>query len=145
MGMPGAGKGTQAKLLASRFGACHVSTGDLLREAVRGGSPLGLEARRSMEQGRLVPDQVVIDLVAERLDAADCQGGFLLDGFPRTAAQAEALDALLARRGQPLGAVLLIALPREEALGRLAGRRVCEQCGTMSQATSGPTDRCDRC
>jgi len=148
MGTPGAGKGTQAKLLASRFGACHVSTGDLLREAARRGSQLGLEAKRSMEQGRLVPDEVVVDLVAERLDAADCQGGFLLDGFPRTLAQARALDALLARRGQPLGGVLLITLPREAALERLAGRRVCEQCGAMFHLRFGPpaqADRCDRC
>src|SRR5881396_1681314 len=129
MGTPGAGKGTQAKLLASRFGACHISTGDVLREAVRGGSKLGLEAKRYMEQGLLVPDEVVIGIVAERLDGADCKGGFLLDGFPRTVAQAKALDALLARRGQPLGGVLLIALPREDALKRLAGRRVCERCG----------------
>ena len=145
MGTPGAGKGTQAKLLARQFGACHISTGDLLREGVRGSSPLGLEARRYMEQGLLVPDEVVIGIVAERLDAADCRGGFLLDGFPRTVAQAKALDALLARRGQPLGGVLLIALPREEALGRLAGRRVCEQCGAMSQAAVAATDRCAGC
>ena len=148
MGTPGAGKGTQAKLLASRFGACHISTGDVLREAVRGGSQLGLEAKRYMEQGLLVPDEVVIDIVAERLDAPDCQGGFLLDGFPRTVAQAKALDALLARRGEPLGGVLLIALPREEALKRLAGRRVCEQCGAMSHSSFDPpaqADRCDRC
>src|SRR2546422_3324004 len=148
MGTPGAGKGTQAKLLASRFGACHISTGDVLREAVRGDSPLGLEAKRYMEQGLLVPDDVVIGIVAERLDAADCQGGFLLDGFPRTVAQAKALDALLARRGQPLGGVLLIALPREAALERLAGRRVCEQCGAMFHSSFDPpaqADRCDRC
>jgi len=148
MGTPGAGKGTQAKLLASRFGACHISTGDVLREAVRGGSPLGLEAKRYMEQGLLVPDDVVIGIVAERLDAADCQGGFLLDGFPRTVAQAKALDALLARRGEPLGGVLLIALPREAALERLAGRRVCEQCGAMFHSSFDPparADRCDRC
>src|SRR5436190_17074456 len=129
MGTPGAGKGTQAKLLASRFGACHISTGDVLREAVRGGSKLGLEAKRYMEQGLLVPDEVVIGIVAERLDGPDCKGGFLLDGFPRTVAQAKALDALLARRGQPLGGVLLIALPREDALKRLAGPPVSEQCG----------------
>src|SRR2546428_12298766 len=148
MGTPGAGKGTQAKLLASRFGACHISTGDVLREAVRGGSKLGLEAKRYMEQGLLVPDEVVIGIVAERLDGADCTGGFLLDGFPRTVAQAKALDALLARRGQPLGGVLLIALPREDALKRLAGRRVCEQCGAMFHSSFDPPaqpDRCDRC
>src|SRR5437763_539216 len=130
MGTPGAGKGTQAKLLASRFGACHISTGDVLREAVRGGSKLGLEAKRYMEQGLLVPDEVVIGIVAERLDGADCKGGFLLDGFPRTVAQAKALDALLARRGQPLGGVLLIALPREDALKRLAEVRADARAGT---------------
>src|SRR3989442_14289276 len=101
MGTPGAGKGTQAKLLASRFGACHISTGDVLREAVRGGSPLGLEAKRYMEQGLLVPDDVVIGIVAEPLGAADCQRGFLLAGFPRTRAQAKALHAALPLRGQP--------------------------------------------
>ena len=148
MGTPGAGKGTQGALLASRYGACHISTGDVLREAVRGGSKLGLEAKRYMEQGLLVPDEVVIGIVAERLDGADCKGGFLLDGFPRTVAQAKALDALLARRGQPLGGVLLIALPREDALKRLAGRRVCEQCGAMFHSSFDPpaqADRCDRC
>jgi adenylate kinase len=148
MGTPGAGKGTQAKLLASHVGACHISTGDVLREAARGGSPLGLEAKRFMDQGLLVPDEVVIGIVAERLDAADCRNGFLLDGFPRTVAQAQALDALLVRRGGPLGAVLLIALPRAEALKRLAGRRVCEPCGAMFHVSFDPPahlDRCDRC
>src|SRR2546426_5984742 len=111
MGTPGAGKGTQAELLASRFGACHISTGDMLREAARSGSKLGLEAKRYMEQGLLVPDEVVIGLVDERLDTPECKGGFLLDGFPRTVAQAQALDGFLARRGQPLGGVILIGLP----------------------------------
>ena len=146
MGTPGAGKGTQAKLLAGRFGACHISTGDMLRDAARGASRLGLEAKRYMDQGLLVPDEVVIGLVAERLDTPDCKGGFLLDGFPRTVAQAQALDALLVRRGQPLGGVILITLPRAEALGRLAGRRVCESCGTMSTgAPPAAAERCERC
>src|SRR5215813_9138232 len=104
MGTPGAGKGTQAQRLGERFGACHISTGDALREAARAGTALGAEARRYMDDGRLVPDDVVIGIVAERLDHADCRGGFVLDGFPRTVPQAEALDALLARRGQPLDA-----------------------------------------
>lgn len=145
MGTPGAGKGTQAKLLASRFGACHISTGDMLRDAARGDSELGREARRYMDQGLLVPDEVVIGIVAERLDAPECKGGFLLDGFPRTVPQAEALDALLAGRGQPLGGVLLISLPRGVALGRLAVRRVCEQCGTLAGDEPGAADRCARC
>jgi adenylate kinase len=148
MGTPGAGKGTQAELLASRLAACHISTGDALRAAVRNGSGRGLEARRYMDRGQLVPDDVVIDIVAERLEGADCRGGFLLDGFPRTAVQATALDALLARRGQPLDGVVLIAVPREEAVRRLAGRRVCASCGTMFHVSFQPPredGRCDRC
>jgi adenylate kinase len=148
MGTPGAGKGTQAKLLAGHSGACHISTGDMLRDAVRRGTPLGSRAKRYLDDGLLVPDDVVIGIVEERLDAPECSGGFLLDGFPRTVAQAQALDALLARRGQPLRAVILIAVPREEALKRLAGRRVCERCGTMFHLAFDPPahpGRCDRC
>ena len=148
MGTPGAGKGTQAKLLATQFEACHISTGDMLREAVRSGSPLGREAQRAMDGGRLVPDDVVVGLVEERLGSPECTKGFLLDGFPRTVAQAQALDALLARRKQPLDGVVLIAVPRERAVERLSGRRVCERCGTMFHLRfDPPTDpnRCTRC
>jgi adenylate kinase len=148
MGTPGAGKGTQAKLLATRFGACHISTGDMLREAVRSASPLGREARRAMDEGRLVPDDVVVGLVEERLGSRECENGFLLDGFPRTLTQARSLDALLARRRQPLDAVVLIAVPHEQAVERLSGRRVCERCGTMYHlAFDPPADptRCTRC
>src|SRR6185503_20183828 len=121
MGTPGAGKGTQAQLLSSRFGACHISTGDALREAVRDGTRLGREAQRAMDKGVLVPDDVVIGIVEERLDSPDCRTGFLLDGFPRTVTQARALDALLARKGQPLDAVILIAVPHDESVERLSG------------------------
>jgi len=148
MGTPGAGKGTQARALAARSKACHISTGDALRDAVRNGTPLGREAERSMGQGLLVPDDVVIGIVEDRLAAADCQGGFLLDGFPRTLPQARALDALLARRKQPLDFAILLAVPREEAVRRLAGRRVCDGCGTMYHlAFDPPRDAacCDRC
>jgi adenylate kinase len=148
MGTPGAGKGTQAKLLSSRFGACHISTGDALRDAVRSGTRLGREAQAAMDRGILVPDDVVIGIVEERLDAPDCRNGFLLDGFPRTVAQARALDELLARKGQPLDAVILITVPRAEARERLAVRRVCERCGTMSDAThdgSAAPTACERC
>ena len=148
MGTPGAGKGTQAKLLADRVGVCHISTGDMLRDAIRRGTRLGLEAQRYMEQGLLVPDDVVIGIVEERLRAPDCKHGFILDGFPRTLAQARALDELLARRGEPLTAVMLIAVPRDEAIRRLAGRRVCDKCGAMSHVAFDPparADRCDRC
>jgi adenylate kinase len=148
MGTPGAGKGTQAKLLAERVGACHISTGDMLRDAIRRGTRLGREAQRYMEQGLLVPDDVVIGIVEERLADPDCQNGFLLDGFPRTLAQARALDALLARRRQPLSGVMLIGVPRDEAVRRLAGRRVCGTCGAMTHLAFDPParpGRCDRC
>ncbi len=131
MGAPGAGKGTQAKLLEERFKVPHISTGDMLREAVQAGTPLGREAERIIQQGLLVPDDLVIRLVDERLQGSDCAGGFILDGFPRTVAQAEALEELLARRGQPLSAVVEIAVPRDEVVRRLSGRRVCRACGTM--------------
>jgi adenylate kinase len=144
MGTPGAGKGTQAKLLAGRFGAVHISTGDMLRAAVQNGSKLGKEARRYLDQGLLVPDEVVVGLVEERLGAPDAAGGFILDGFPRTVPQAEQLDAMLARHGNPLDAVLHIVLPQQEALARLASRRTCQQCGAMFQLASAP-ERCDRC
>jgi adenylate kinase len=148
LGPPGAGKGTQATLLAERLGAPHISTGDILREAVKGGAPLGREARRYMDQGLLLPDAVMIGLVEERLAQADCTRGFVLDGFPRTVRQAEALDALLARSGLRLDAVLEIAVPREELVRRLAGRRVCRSCGAMFHVAFDPparANRCDRC
>jgi adenylate kinase len=144
MGAPGAGKGTQAKLLQERFGAAHVSTGDILRAAAAANTPVGREARRYMDRGFLVPDDVMIGVVAERLSAPDTSRGFVLDGFPRTVRQAKALDDLLARRGQPLDAVLHIALPREEAVARLSQRRVCGGCGAPSPS-SDPAARCDRC
>jgi adenylate kinase len=147
MGTPGAGKGTQAERLAKRLGGCHISTGDMLRDAARRGSRLGREAQRYMEQGRLVPDDVVIGIVAERLGEPDCARGVVLDGFPRTVAQAHTLDAMLADRREPLDAVLLIAVPEDEVVRRLVGRRVCGSCGAMFD--TGPqspgSDRCSRC
>ncbi len=138
MGTPGAGKGTQAGLLAARTGACHISTGDVLRDAVRRGSPFGREAQRHMERGRLVPDDVVIGIVAERLAGGKCKRGFLLDGFPRTVAQARALDEMLAGRGEPLDAALVISVPRDEVVRRVAGRRVCAACGAVSDVGAEP-------
>ena len=148
MGTPGAGKGTQAGLLAERSGAAHISTGDILREAVANGSTLGAEAQRYIDQGLLVPDEIVIGVVEERLSARDCEAGFILDGFPRTVDQARALDAMLARRGVPLDAALYIAVPEADALERLVGRRTCVQCGAMFHVLFGPParpGRCDRC
>ena len=142
MGTPGAGKGTQAKLLASRFGAPHISTGDMFREEVSNGSRLGKEARRYLDKGLLVPDDVVVGLVEERLNAPDAAGGFILDGFPRTVAQAEALDAMLERRGTPLTGVLLLEVPGEQAVARLAARRVCRSCGLTAEAAGQQCTRC---
>lgn len=148
LGPPGAGKGTQAKRLAERLSVPHISTGDILREVAAAGTPLGLEARRYMDDGLLVPDAVIVGLVEERLAAPDGRRGFILDGFPRTVGQAEALDALLRKRRTPLGAVVQITVPREELVRRLAGRRVCGDCGTMFHVSLGPpraNGRCDAC
>jgi len=148
IGPPGAGKGTQAKLLAKLHGVPHVSTGDMLREAIAAGTPLGEEARQYMDAGQLLPDDVMIGIVDARLQAPDAARGFILDGFPRTVAQAEALDALLARRGLPLTAVLRFVVPQDDLVRRLAGRRVCKDCGTMFHVDDGgpaAKGRCDRC
>jgi len=148
MGAPGAGKGTQAKLLEEQTGAVHVSTGDMLRAAVGADTALGHEARNYMDRGLLVPDDVMIGLIAERLAATDCGPGFILDGFPRTVPQARALDTLLKQTGQSLDAVLHIALPQDAAVARLAGRRLCRSCGTIFQAGEGgppKSVRCERC
>jgi adenylate kinase len=131
-----------------RFGVPQISTGDILRDAQHDGSPLGHEAARYMAQGQLVPDDVVIGIVEERLGTPDYARGFVLDGFPRTVRQAEALDGMLARQGRPLDAVIVIEVPREELVRRLAGRRVCRRCGTMFHAELDPPAKpgvCDRC
>lgn len=148
LGAPGAGKGTQARRLAAGTGVPQVATGDMLREAVAEGTPLGIEAKRYMDQGALVPDEVVIGLVDERLARTDAGGGYVLDGFPRTVAQAEALDALLRRRGQDLDRVVFFDVSRDELLRRLTGRRICRQCGAAFHLVSAPPrtpGRCDQC
>jgi adenylate kinase len=148
LGAPGAGKGTQARRLAVGSGVPQVATGDMLREAVAGGTPLGREAKRHMDQGALVPDEVVIGLVDERLSQPDAGAGYVLDGFPRTVAQAEALDALLRRRGQELDRVVFFDVSRDELLRRLTGRRICRQCGAGFHLVSAPPKtegRCDQC
>lgn len=148
LGPPGAGKGTQASRLAIERAVPHVATGDMLREAAASGTPLGLEAKRHMEKGGLVPDQVVIGLVGERLARPDAARGFVLDGFPRTVAQAEALDALLRERGQMLDRVIFFDVRREELLRRLTGRRICRRCQTAYHLVSAPPASpgiCDRC
>jgi adenylate kinase len=129
LGGPGSGKGTQAERIVARFGMPHISTGEMLRAAVAQGTEMGLAAQKSMEAGALVPDEVVIGVVRDRLAEADAQDGFLLDGFPRTIAQAERLDAMLAKAGRAVTHVILLDVPEDELVVRLAGRRMCKGCG----------------
>jgi adenylate kinase len=148
LGPPGAGKGTQARDLAREWRVPQVATGEMLREAVAAGTPLGREAKRIMDTGALVPDDVMIGLIAERLRQPDAAGGFILDGFPRTIAQAEALDRLLKDLGQKLDAVLYFEVAEPELVRRLTGRRLCRQCQTAFHLVSAPPQRagvCDRC
>ena len=148
LGPPGAGKGTQAKLLEQEFGAVQISTGDILRKAVADQSPLGKQAGDYITRGALVPDDVIIDLIAERLQQKDCARGFLLDGFPRTIPQAESLDAILKKLALSLNGVLSVQVPREVIIERLAGRRTCKKCGALSHVVFDPPKRagvCDRC
>ena len=148
LGPPGAGKGTQARELAREWGVPQIATGDMLREAVAAKTPLGLEAKRYMDHGALVPDEVVVGATAERLAAPDAARGFILDGFPRTIAQAEALARLLKDAGHALDVVLYFDVSEPELLRRLTGRRVCRACGHTYHLTSSPPKRagvCDAC
>lgn len=147
-GPPGAGKGTQAKLLSERLGVPHIATGDMLREAVKAGTRLGGLAKKYMDEGRLVPDEVVIGMVEERLRQPDCSKGFILDGFPRTIEQAEALDSELEKLGLKLDAVLNLEVGDEEVVKRIALRRTCRSCGAVFHLIFNPPRRegvCDRC
>lgn len=145
-GPPGAGKGTQAGLLSGKFGAVHVSTGDILREAVAKGTEVGKKAQGYMERGELVPDHLVIEIAKQKL-AEIGRSGFLLDGFPRTVPQAEALDAALEEVGLPLDAVVNLRVPEEELVKRLSGRRVCRGCGRPFHADTMPDGikECNAC
>ena len=148
MGPPGAGKGTQAAMLIERFHIPHISTGDMFRAAIKAGTSLGLKAKEYMDAGGLVPDEVTIGIVKDRLAEADCAKGFLLDGFPRTAAQADALGSILEEMKISLDGVINIEVDDEELLKRLTGRRICRQCGaTYHQVFNPPaqTDVCDKC
>lgn len=148
LGPPGAGKGTQARRVAARWGVIHLSTGDLFREAVAAGTSLGREVRARMEAGELVPDDVTVRLVAERLDRPEAGKGFVLDGFPRTPVQAEALDRLLEERGLRLDHVVLFRVPEAELVRRMTGRRVCRRCGRNYHVLFSPPARpgvCDAC
>ncbi len=148
LGPPGAGKGTQAKMLIERYGIPQISTGDMLRAAVKAGTQLGLEAKKYMDKGELVPDEVVIGLVKERLQEPDCAKGFMLDGFPRTVAQAEVLDKELEAMGKAIDHVICIEVPNEELIARLTGRRTCKECGAGYHLKFDPPkvdNVCDKC
>ena len=138
LGAPGAGKGTQAPLLATRLGVPIVATGDLFRAAVRDGTPLGLEARRYMDAGQLVPDDIVVRLLLERLGRADAAPGVVLDGFPRTDVQAAALDTALGERGERVSAAVLIDVPEDEVMRRMSGRWICRAAGHPYHAVFSP-------
>jgi adenylate kinase len=147
-GPPGAGKGTQGALLAEHFGLLRLSTGDVLREAVRQGTAMGLEARRYMDAGELVPDAVILGIVRDYLRGEAADRGVIFDGFPRTIPQAEGLDALLGELGRPLEAVLVLDVDDEQLVRRLSGRRSCTACGALYNVHFGPPaveGRCDRC
>lgn len=131
LGPPGAGKGTQAEFLVQALGIRHISTGDMLRAAVANQTALGLEAKAYMDAGKLVPDDLVVGIVRERITEADCADGFLLDGFPRTIAQAEALDTAVEELGLPAPLVVNMAVADEELIRRLSGRRMCDTCGAI--------------
>lgn len=138
LGPPGAGKGTQAARVAARFGVPHVATGDMLRGARDSGTELGNEARAYMDRGELVPDELMLGLLRERLSRGDAAEGFLLDGFPRNLSQAEALDGILSQVAQDIDAVISIEVPDEEIVERISGRRSCPVCGRVYHLTSNP-------
>ena len=148
LGAPGSGKGTQSKLLVEKYKIPQISTGDLLRAAVAAGTELGKKAKAVMDAGQLVSDDIVLGMIQERLTKPDSKGGFILDGFPRNIPQAQALDALLARMGQPLQLALLVDVDNEVLIKRLTGRRTCGSCGQMYNVYFSPpkvAGKCDKC
>ncbi|MFC4769348.1 adenylate kinase [Effusibacillus consociatus] len=148
MGLPGAGKGTQAERITEKFGIPHISTGDIFRAAMAEGTPLGLKAKEYVEKGQLVPDEVTIGIVRERLSRPDTKEGFLLDGFPRTVPQAEALEQVLEEMNREISHVIHLNVDREKLLSRLTGRRICRSCGSAYHVLFNPPkaeEKCDKC
>lgn len=145
LGPPGAGKGTQAAMLVEKLHIPHISTGDMFRQAIKEGTPLGKKAKEFMDAGQLVPDEVTVGIVKERVGQEDCREGFLLDGFPRTVAQAEVLDTILDEIGSALDATVSIEVPREKLVTRLTGRRVCKKCGATYHLEFNPPEKAGVC
>ena len=147
LGPPGAGKGTQAKSISNRYSIPHISTGDIFRKNISENTPLGIEAKSYMDNGQLVPDEVTINMVKDRLQQEDCKKGYLLDGFPRTVSQAEALQGFLKERNEKLDTALCIEVPREFILERMTGRRVCPSCGASYHIKFNPPadGKCELC
>ena len=148
LGAPGAGKGTQAKMIASKYQIPHISTGDIFRANIKNGTELGVKAKSYMDQGLLVPDELVVDLVADRIQQDDAQAGYVLDGFPRTIPQAESLDAALAKMGQKIDYAVDVEVPDENIVNRMSGRRACVKCGAtyhLQYAKPKAEGVCDVC
>ena len=148
LGAPGAGKGTQADILSQKLNLAHVASGDLFRQALEKRTELGLLAKRYMDQGELVPDEITIKMILERIDQPDCAFGCLLDGFPRTLSQAQALDNALCKKGKSVDKAIYIEVPNEELVKRLAGRWLCRNCQTPYHVVSSPpkiAGKCDKC
>lgn len=148
LGAPGAGKGTQAKKIAEKYSIPHISTGDIFRANIKNGTELGMKAKTYMDQGLLVPDELVVDLVVDRLGQDDCANGCVLDGFPRTIPQAEALDAALTKAGQAVDYAINVEVPDENIVNRMSGRRACVNCGATYHIVYAPTkveNVCDTC
>lgn len=148
LGAPGAGKGTQAKILSDKYSIPHISTGDIFRDNIKRGTELGKKAESYMEKGLLVPDELVVDLVAERIRQEDCQEGFILDGFPRTIPQAESLEAVMEAAGRKIDGAIDIAVPDAVITKRMSGRRACAVCGATYHVVNMPPEKegvCDKC
>lgn len=148
LGAPGAGKGTQAKMIAEKYGIPHISTGDIFRANIKNGTELGAKAKTYMDQGLLVPDELVVDLVIDRFKADDCKKGYILDGFPRTIPQAEALDKALSAIGENVDYAINVEVPDENIVNRMSGRRACVGCGATYHVVYNPTKvegKCDAC
>lgn len=148
LGAPGAGKGTQAKMIADKYSIPHISTGDIFRANIKNGTKLGMEAKQYMDQGLLVPDELTVKILLDRVSQADCKNGYVLDGFPRTIPQAEVLDQALTELGDKIDYAINVDVPDENIINRMSGRRACAACGATYHIVHVPTKEegiCDRC